>query len=177
MKSPESGVNASADASVDFTLTRTFDAPRELVFATMTQTGHLQKWWGPQGCTIEVVKHEPLAGGVFHYCMRFGPGVEMYGRFLYREITPVERIVFVNGFADAEGNPIRYAMSPTWPVEVLNTVTLAEQDGKTVLSLHSTPLNASAIESETFKAGHGSMEQGFGGMYDVYDQYLSTLSR
>lgn len=165
----------SPDNSVDFVLTRTFNAPRELVFKTMTETAHLQKWWGPQGCTIDVIKHDPKPGGEFHYCMRFGPGVEMYGKFEYREITPVERIVFINGFAGAEGKRIRYAMSPTWPVEVLNTINLTEQDGKTTLHLHSTPVNASQVEVDTFKAGHASMQQGFGGMYDVYEQYLATL--
>jgi uncharacterized protein YndB with AHSA1/START domain len=165
----------SPDPSVDFDITRTFDAPRALVFATMTQTEHLQKWWGPQGCTITVIKHEPQAGGVFHYRMGFGPGVEMYGKFDYREVTPVERIVFVNGFADAEGNRIRYAMSPTWPLEMLITTTLAEQGGKTVMTLRSTPLDASAVELETFKAGHDSMQQGFGGMYDEYEKYLATV--
>jgi uncharacterized protein YndB with AHSA1/START domain len=165
----------SPDNSVDFVLTRTFNAPRELVFKTMTETAHLQKWWGPQGCTIDVIKHDPTPGGEFHYCMRFGPGVEMYGKFEYREITPVERIVFINGFADVEGNRIRYAMSPTWPVEVLNTVNLTEHDGKTTLHLHSTPVGASQVEIDTFKAGHASMQQGFGGMYDVYEQYLATL--
>ncbi|MDQ1812980.1 SRPBCC domain-containing protein [Massilia sp. CCM 9210] len=163
------------DSSVDFVLTRVFNAPRELVFKTMIDTEHLQKWWGPQGCTIEVIRHEPQPGGVFHYCMRFGPGVEMYGKFDYREISPPERLVFVNGFADAEGNRIHHAMSPTWPLEVLNTSTLSEADGKTTLSLHSTPLNASAIEIETFKSGHASMQQGFGGMYDEYEKYLATL--
>ena len=164
------------DPSVDFVVTRSFDAPRALVFATMTQVEHLSKWWGPQGCTIDVIKHEPIVGGLFHYRMGFGPGVEMYGRFLYREITPVERIVFVNGFADEEGTPIRYAVSPTWPVEVLNTTTLTEQDGKTTMTLHSTPLHASEIEIETFKSGHDSMRQGFGGMYDEYEKYLATLT-
>ncbi len=166
---------ANPDSSVDFVITRTFDAPRELVFDTMTNTEHLQKWWGPQGCTITVVRNEPQAGGVFHYCMSFGPGVDMYGKFEYRELARPERIVFVNGFADAEGNRIRYAMSPTWPIEVLNTATLIEQGGKTVLTLHSTPVNATDIEIDTFKAGHESMQQGFGGMYDVYEQYLATL--
>ena len=165
----------SPDSSVDFVLTRTFNAPRELVYRTMTETEHLQKWWGPQGCTIDVVSNDPRPGGVFHYCMRFGPGVEMYGKFEYRELTPVERIVFVNGFADEKGTRIRYAMSPTWQLEVLNTVTLTEQDGKTVMHLNSSPINAGQIEIDTFKAGHASMQQGFGGMYDVYDQYLATL--
>jgi uncharacterized protein YndB with AHSA1/START domain len=163
------------DPSANFALTRTFDAPRSLVFAAMTQTEHLAKWWGPQGCSIAVLKHEPVAGGVFHYRMGFGPGVEMYGKFDYREVTPVERIVFVNGFADAEGNRIRYAMSPTWPLEMLITVTLADADGKTVLNLVSTPINASDIEVDTFKAGHDSMQQGFGGMYDEFEKYLATL--
>ncbi len=162
-------------SDVEFILTRTFNAPRERVFKTMTETAHLQKWWGPQGCTIEVVKNEPTAGGVFHYCMHFGPGVEMYGKFEYRELIPFERIVFANGFADAEGNRIRYAMSPTWPLRVLNELTLTEQDGQTTLHLVSHPIDADEIETETFKAGHASMHQGFGGMYDVYEQYLSTL--
>ncbi|MES2016840.1 MAG: SRPBCC domain-containing protein [Pseudomonadota bacterium] len=162
-------------SSPDFVVTRTFSAPRDLVFDTMTKTEHLQKWWGPQGCTIRVVKHEPQPGGVFHYCMQFGPSVEMYGKFQYLEIVRPERIVFLNGFADAEGNPIHYVMSPTWPVEVLNTVTLTEADGKTSMTLHSTPHNADEIEIATFLAGHDSMRQGFGGMYDVYEQYLATL--
>ncbi|HEX8613633.1 MAG TPA: SRPBCC domain-containing protein [Telluria sp.] len=165
----------SPDSSVDFTLARVFDAPRELVFKTMTETAHLQQWWGPQGCAIEVIRHEPQPGGVFHYCMRFGPGVEMHGRFDYRELSAPERLVFVNGFADAEGNRIQHAMSPTWPLEVLNTVTLTEDGGKTTLNLVSTPLNASAIETETFASGHASMQQGFGGMYDVYETYLASV--
>jgi len=141
----------------------------------MIETEHLQKWWGPHDCTIEVVKHEPRPGGIFHYCMRFATGEEMYGKFQYREITPPERIVFINGFADAEGNSIHHPMSPSWPIEMLYTTTLAEHDGKTTLTLHSTPLNASEIELETFKDGHASMVQGFGGMYDKYEKYLASL--
>ena len=162
------------DPSADFTIVRTFNAPRALVFATMTQTEHLARWWGPQGCSITVIKHDPQPGGVFHYRMGFGPGVEMYGKFDYREVTPVERIVFVNGFADEEGNRIRYAMSPTWPLEMLITTTLKEQGEQTVMTMRSTPLNASEVEIETFKAGHASLQQGFGGMYDVYGQYLAS---
>ena len=166
----------TADQSVDFAITRTFNAPREQVFDTMTQPEHLQKWWGPQGCTIEVIAHEPKPGGVFHYCMKFGPVPGMYGKFEYREVTRPERIVFLNGFADAQGNRIRYQMSPTWPLEVLNTVTLEEVEGKTKMTLRSSPHNASAIEIETFKASHASMEGGFGGMYEVYAKYLATLT-
>ena len=48
-------------------------------------------------------------------------------------------------------------------------------DGQTSMTLHSTPINASQLEIDTFKAGHASMQEGFGGMYQVYEQYLASL--
>jgi uncharacterized protein YndB with AHSA1/START domain len=167
-----------ADPSIDFSLTRTFDAPRELVFQTMTETAHLRKWWGPPGCTVEVLRNEARPGGVFHYTMRFAPGVEMHGRFDWIELAAPARLVFVNGFADAAGNRIRHMMSPGWPLEVQSTVSLEEEGGKggkTRMTLVSTPKDASEIERQTFKAGHAVLAQGFGGMYEVYERYLATL--
>jgi uncharacterized protein YndB with AHSA1/START domain len=107
--------------------------------------------------------------------MHFPGGVDMWGRFMYRELTPPERIVFVNGFADAEGNAMANPMAPGWPMEMLNTITLTEEDGRTVLTLLSQPINATELERATFLAGHASMQGGFGGMYDVYEQYLAMV--
>jgi uncharacterized protein YndB with AHSA1/START domain len=170
-----SAQRSAQDNDVDFRITRTFNAPRALVFQAMTETEHLQHWWGPKGCRLTVASHEPRPGGMFHYCMHFPGGVDMWGRFVYREIVAPERIVFVSGFADAAGNAAPNPMSPDWPMEMLNTTTLAEQDGKTVLSLLSQPINATELERENFKAGHASMQGGFGGMYDNFDEYLATL--
>lgn len=164
-----------SDTDVSFTLTREFNAPRELVFCTMTETEHLQKWWGPAGCTIDVLRNEARAGGQFLYCMRFAPGAEMYGLFDYLEVAAPERLVFVNGFSDAEGKRISHPMAPTWPLEVSNTITLTEEGGKTRMTLVSTPKDAGPVELQTFKSGHSSMEQGFGGMYALYEQYLAKL--
>ena len=165
----------SPESNVEFVITRVFKAPRDLVFKTMTETRHLQKWWGPKGCTIEVTKHEPRAGGVFHYRMVFLNGFDMWGKFQYREIIAPERIVYVNSFADADGNITRHPGSPDWPLEMLITTTLAEQGGKTVLTVRSQPINASEAERQVFLAGHASMQQGYGGMYDQYEAYLATL--
>ncbi len=166
---------SSADSGIEFSISRVFDAPRERVFATMTEKEHLQKWWGPQGCSIDVIRHELRPGGMFHYRMGFGPGVEMHGKFTWQDIAPPERFSFINGFADEAGNYVRYVMVPDWPLEVLNTVTLEEQGGQTAMRLTSMPLKASQAELDTFKAGHESMQQGFGGMYEVYARYLATL--
>ncbi|MDB5907213.1 MAG: polyketide cyclase [Massilia sp.] len=174
MTQPDTAV---APSDVDFRITRTFNAPRALVFKTMTETQHLQHWWGPKGCRITVKSHDPRPGGMFHYCMHFPGGVDIWGRFVYREITPTERIVFINGFADAEGKAIANPMSPDWPFEMLNTTTLADQGGKTVLTLLSQPINATDLERANFLEGHASMQGGFGGMYDVYEQYLATIQQ
>jgi uncharacterized protein YndB with AHSA1/START domain len=107
--------------------------------------------------------------------MHFPGGVDMWGRFLYRELTPPERIVFVNGFSDPEGNAQPNPMSPNWPMEMLITNTLTEEGGKTVLTMLSQPINATELERANFLAGHESMQGGFGGMYDVYEEYLAML--
>lgn len=164
-----------ADPHIDFTLIRSFDAPRELVFETMSEPAHLQKWWGPAGCSIAVLDSRPGAGGLFHYCMRFGPGVEMYGRFDWRELTAPGRLVFVDGFSDPSGARIRHPMFPTWPLETEHTITLDDAGGATKLTLVSRPQTDNAIERQTFQAGHATLQQGFAGMYDVLARYLSTL--
>jgi uncharacterized protein YndB with AHSA1/START domain len=167
--------NPDTAGEVDLRITRTFNAPRELVYKTMTETEHLQHWWGPKGCSITVKRNDPRTGGMFHYCMHFPGGVDMWGRFLYRELTPPERIVFVNGFSDPEGNAQPNPMSPNWPMEMLITNTLTEEGGKTVLTMLAQPINATELERANFLAGHESMQGGFGGMYDVYEEYLAML--
>ena len=166
---------SSADANVDFVMMRTFAAAREQVFASMTQAEHLKHWWGPQGCGIEVLRDEPRPDGVFHYRMRFAPGVEAYGCFNWKELAAPERLVYTDGFADETGQYVRHPMAPSWPVVTRHTVTLQEIDGGTQMTLVSTPVDASESERQTFKAGHALLQQGFGGMYDVYEGYLASL--
>lgn len=169
-------MDSMEQSEVDLVIRRVFDAPRDLVYRTMTESEHLQHWWGPKECTIEVARNDVKPGGIFHYRMMFEGGFSMWGRFLYRELTPPSRIVFINGFADEAGNAIANPMAPNWPMEMLITLELAEQDGKTALTLVSTPLNATELERATFLAGHLSMQGGFGGMYDKYEAYLSLLT-
>ena len=38
--------------SKDFVITRTFDAPRELVWKCFTEPERMKEWWGPKGSTI-----------------------------------------------------------------------------------------------------------------------------
>src|SRR5687767_1594226 len=95
-RSTEAGATTSGE---DFVITRTFDAPRDLVFKAFSEAERLAQWWGPKGCTIRVSRLGFRPGGTFHYRMQMPDGFEMWGRFTYREIDAPERIVFVNAFS------------------------------------------------------------------------------
>ena len=119
-------------AECELVITRVVDAPRSLVFKAWTEPEHFVRWWGPNGFTTPFCKMDVRPGGVTHFCMRWPEGRDYWGRWVYREVVPPERIVFTDTFADEEGNPAepaRYGM-PDWPFETLVTVTLGRGSGQ-----------------------------------------------
>ena len=120
-------------------VTRLFDAPREIVFRAWTTAEHLSHWWGPKGFTTPYCTVDLRPGGFFRYCMRSPEGTEYWGKGVYREIVEPERLVYVDSFTDREGgtiDPKQYGMSEEHPNEMLVTVTFAEQDGMTKVTLY-----------------------------------------
>jgi uncharacterized protein YndB with AHSA1/START domain len=156
-----------------FVLTRVLDAPRELVFKAFTEPERLMHWWAPKGFTMRTGTLDLRPGGVFHYCQASPGGQEMWGKFVYREVSPPERLVYVNSFADAQGNTVRAPFSATWPLEILSTVTFTEQDGKTTLGLRGVALNATEAEQATFVEAARSLEAGWGGTLAQLEAYLA----
>jgi uncharacterized protein YndB with AHSA1/START domain len=163
-------------ATDEFTITRSFAAPRTTVWKAWTDAVSLAQWWGPKGCTIRVIALDVRPGGLFHYAMAFQPGHEMFGRFVYREIAAPERLVFVNSFSDAAGGITRAPfpqLQGKWPLEVLNVVTFGEEGGRTTVSLRGGPINATEEERAMFESATASMQQGFGGTFDKLDEFLA----
>jgi uncharacterized protein YndB with AHSA1/START domain len=109
--------------------------------------------------------------------MRSPDGKDLWGKFTYREIVAPERLVFVVSFSDEKGGVTRHWLSPTWPLEVLNTVTFVEQGGKTTVRLSGSPINATTEERKTFEGGFQSMQQGFKGTLDQLDEYLASAKK
>ena len=159
----------------EFVLTRLFDAPRPLVWQAFTEAHHLQNWFGPKGFTVTVAKLELVPGGTFLYSMQTPDGHRMWGKWVFREIVPPEKLVSVVSFCDEHGTPVRHPMSTTWPLEVLSTILLTEQGNKTLLTGKSIPINAPRTDRDTFEAGFGSMTQGFNGAWDQLSAYLAEL--
>jgi uncharacterized protein YndB with AHSA1/START domain len=157
----------------ELVITRVFDAPRELVWQAFTESDRLAQWWGPTGFIMLVTRLDLRPGGVFHYAMRSPDGRVTWGMFVYREIAAPERLVFVNSFSDKEGNIIRSPFSPSWPLEVLNTLTLSETGGRTTVTLKGGPINSTEDERETFWDAQNSLRQGFAGTFDQLAAYLA----
>jgi uncharacterized protein YndB with AHSA1/START domain len=156
----------------ELVITRVFDAPRKLVFKAWTNPAYLIHWWAPNGCTTPFCKVDLRVGGKFHFCMRMPNGLEIWGLGIYREIVEPERIVYVDTFADADGNvvpPAHYGMSAGYPSETAVTVTFSESDGKTILTLrHSVP--------QSFAEREG-MQQGWSEMLDRLSEQLVKESK
>jgi uncharacterized protein YndB with AHSA1/START domain len=70
--------------------------------------------------------------------MRSPEGKDYWGTGVFREIIPMERLVFTDSFADEAGNVVHgsyYGMSPDFPLEMLITVTLEDLAGRTKMTL------------------------------------------
>ena len=81
----------------DFTITRVFDASRELIWSALTDPEQLVRFWGPEGTSvpIESITVEPRQGGVFRLTMVLNDGgTEFPMNATYREFVEPERMVF-----------------------------------------------------------------------------------
>ena len=91
-----------------FVITRVVDAPRSRVWKAWTDAKELKKWWGPKGFEVVSTKVDLKPGGIFHYLLRSPNGQEMWGKFVYREIVPEERLVFISSFSDEDAGETRH---------------------------------------------------------------------
>lgn len=105
-------------------ITRLFDAPRELVFDAWTDPQHISQWWGPRGFTTTTHERDVRPGGVWRFIMHGPDGTDYDNRIVYREVVRPERLVYDHD-SDKEDDPHKFHV----------TVTFAEEDGKTRLTM------------------------------------------
>ncbi len=146
----------------DLVITRVFDAPRELVFRAWTETRHVAQWWGPKGFTNPVCEMDVRTGGALRIHMRAPDGVVYPMKAVFQEVVEPERLVFVSSALDANGNSM---------FDVLNTVTFAEQRGKTALTLQARVIKATAMAPQYLKG----MEMGWTQSLDKLGDHLGKM--
>jgi uncharacterized protein YndB with AHSA1/START domain len=88
------------------TITRIFDAPRELVWKAWTEPKYVTQWWGPTGFSAPVCQMDFRVGGKSLLCMKSPDGQEFWNVCEYHEIVLHEKIVSSMYFSDPKGNKI-----------------------------------------------------------------------
>lgn len=134
---------------------RVFDAPVEQVWKAWTESERVKRWWGPKNFTSPICKIDFRVGGKYLFCMHSSEGQDFWSTGVYREIVPLERIVYTDSFADENGKvvpPSYYGMSADLPLEYQMTLTFEEHDGKTKMTLRHVGLPEGQM-SDLAKAG------------------------
>jgi len=80
----------------EMVFTRSFDAPRELVWEAHTDPRHVARWWGPQGFTNTIHEMDVRPGGLWRLTMHGPDGTDYPNESEFTEVVPPERIVFVH---------------------------------------------------------------------------------
>ena len=111
----------------EITLTRLFDAPRELVFDAMTKPEHVRRWWGnlDDRHAMTVCEIDLRPGGAWRWVGQ-GPGGEYAFSGVYKEILRPELLVYTEIF------------EPHFDGGSLVTQVLTEEEGKTRLTVINT---------------------------------------
>jgi uncharacterized protein YndB with AHSA1/START domain len=81
----------------ELTLTRTFDAPRQLVWDAYTVPEQLAQWWGPNifRTPLETITVDLRPGGDFKLTMVSSvDGTRYPSEMEFREVVPIERLVY-----------------------------------------------------------------------------------
>jgi uncharacterized protein YndB with AHSA1/START domain len=111
----------------ELTITRTYDAPRDLVFECMVTPEHLTHFWGPVGTSapIDRIKVDLRPGGAFDTVMvNDADGAEYPSRGVYVEIDEPSKLVWSE--PDVEGG-------------MTTSLTFVDLgDGRTEVTIHQT---------------------------------------
>ncbi len=106
------------------TVSRIFDAPRELVFDVHADCNHLVKWFGGDTWPLSKCEMDFREGGRWHYCFKMPEG-NSCALAVFKKIKRPETIVYLEHFLDENGE-----INKEFPAGLLS-YEFSETDGKT----------------------------------------------
>jgi uncharacterized protein YndB with AHSA1/START domain len=155
-------VAVQSSATPDLVVSRTFRAPRVLVWQAWTDPAHIVKWWGPHRFSTPRAEIDVRPGGAIRFDMR-GPGGRVYPSVgTVKEVVEHERLAVVTSLLQ-DGEAI---------ADVLQVVTFEEhQDGTRVT------LNATVLRKTDAATGPLSgMREGWSQSLDRLASYATTTA-
>jgi len=154
-------ISTPTDTSI--VLTRTFQAPRRLVWEAMTNPDKMRRWMlPPPGCAMSVCEVEPRVGGALRLAWTSedaGPPMTLEG--VFTEFVPHERMVHTEIMKLGSGEVIG---------SLLETHEFAETDGVTTMRITQT---YDSKEARDGALGFG-MAEGMEAGYEQLDALLAA---
>jgi uncharacterized protein YndB with AHSA1/START domain len=146
----------------EIAMTRTFDAPRLLVFDAFTRPELIKRWLGVRaGWTMPVCEVDLRVGGKYRYVWRGPKGNDMGMGGVFREIVAPERIVATEKFDDS-----------WYAGEAVDTTVFVEKGGRTTVTM--------TVRYESKEARDGvlatPMATGVAESYDKLAEYLASVA-
>jgi uncharacterized protein (TIGR03086 family) len=131
-------------------ITRSFAAPRQLVFDAHTTPELLVRWLGPATWTLTECDVDLRPGGSFRYLMHGPDGAEMVMRGEFREVDPPSRLVTTESFSD------------DWTGgETVNTTTFDEVAGITTVTVIVEYASAASRDAALASGMEAGMAEGY----------------
>jgi len=122
-------------------ITRTLNAPVELVWEAWSNPDHIVNWWGPDGFTNTITKMDFTPGGEWDLVMHGPDGTDYKNKSIFTEIVPLKKIAY------------EHVSAPKF----VATISFEEQGGKTLINWHMLFETAEQFIQvvKTFKADDG----------------------
>jgi uncharacterized protein YndB with AHSA1/START domain len=109
-------------------ISRTFAAPRDLVFRAWSSAEHMKRWFSPEGCSVPEAQVDFRPGGLFAMCMRLPTGEDHRLSGVYTEISPPDRLVFTTAVAVGDVKRFTVHTAVTFEDDGLGTRMTVRQD-------------------------------------------------
>jgi len=153
------GLKVSTPSDREIAMTRSFNAPRNLVFDAFTRPELIKRWLlGPPGWTMPTCEVDLRVGGRYRYVWRNESSkAEMGMGGVYREVVAPERIVSTEQFDQ-----------PWYPGEAVGTIVFAEEGGRTIIT-QTLLYQSREARDGVLKSG---MESGVAASYDRLAEML-----
>ena len=149
---------STAPKTSDLHITRTFNAPRALVWEAWSKEEHLVNWFGPRMFPVTSWKHDFVPGGRFEFVMTGPGGMEAPGAGTYLEIDEPNLLVVNSQVKD--GDKLLFDVRQT------NTF-IDNGDGTTTYTL-----DVEVLYDDNFPGRQG-MEQGWSETLDRLGEFLN----
>jgi uncharacterized protein YndB with AHSA1/START domain len=137
------------------TIEAEFAASVERIWQLWADPRQLERWWGPPSYPTTVTKHDLAPGSRVEYHMTSPTGDQLHGYWDVREVEPPRRLLFHDGFGNADGTP-----NTDMPTSTIRVDFEELAPGRTRITIESLFPSAEAMEQALAMGTDEGLRQG-----------------